>query len=606
VHLIGDLITGAGGNGVYASATDLTIADGVIEQSQNYGADIDTANYVSITANYIDHNGKSSAANYQSIQIKNSSHVSVCANHIQGSGEGLVSGFGNYTSHVFFDGPNDDISFCGNAYTADNLPINIGVTPQYVYDAGANATLTASGIYENPGTQAVGVFSPNTAAILPSIQTPHAPAGFISGLTLSNHPSSAQAVHIAPGEASDSTGSATMVLTHQCNVNLAASALGLNGLDAGTAGSVAPNTTYFFYLVANPGGGNPGCIASLSANGPAFTAASFAGTGFQTLATGATNTGYSTSTIFNVSPATGAGSGIAGAAPGSTVTATSGMSTVASSAISSFSNSATQTISGFTWSPGSGTMSWTGGSTIYLGMQIADDPTTGGSCLPNNTYVTNISGSGPYTLTLSANFPPMSTCHNSGTGSAYLSYGQQIVVGSGGVTGNSDLASLTINNGLYRLVGALYTDGSSDIVKFTQDGNTFYLNTPVEDITPTSCALSGSTASVCQLSVPCGAGATCASGQNIQVEAFGRIVGGTSSQVILNSFDQGTQKPDAFSAGAPGFMSQSSGADTGTPFRAYTSVASGTTPGSVRLRANLSGTSPTTAYEVTDGWVFKP
>jgi hypothetical protein len=141
------------------------------------------------------------------------------------------------------------------------------------------------------------------------------------------------------------------------------------------------------------------------------------------------------------------------------------------------------------------------------------------------------------------------------------------------------------------------------LVSFKQDNDTFYLNSSVEDIPATGCSISSASAQSCQLSVPCGRGAVCLGG-TVQVEALGRILGGSSTsppEVLLSSLDQSDQAPTQFTS-APGFTSQSSSADTGGVFRVFTSTASGATPGAVRVRA--ANTGGATVYEVTDGWVF--
>ncbi len=96
----------------------------------------------------------------------------------------------------------DSFSLCGNVYTANTGHTDVIYTPEYTYDTAlSGTTFTNSDISENAATQAVGVYSPNILPLLPQLKAPHVPAGFISGLTLSN--AGTQEVNIAPGEATD-------------------------------------------------------------------------------------------------------------------------------------------------------------------------------------------------------------------------------------------------------------------------------------------------------------------------------------------------------------------------------------------------------------------
>jgi hypothetical protein len=154
--------------------------------------------------------------------------------------------------------------------------------------------------------------------------------------------------------------------------------------------------------------------------------------------------------------------------------------------------------------------------------------------------------------------------------------------------------------GVYRMVGALYTDPSSNVVLFAQDGDTFYLKSSVQDF-PSSAtgacnAAIGAAAKICRLSVPCGLANTCGT-SGIKVEAFGRIVGGTSTnEILLSSEDQTDQAPTLFTAGPPGYVGTNTSPTSAFPFRVYTD-----TNGRIRVRALSSSTND---YEVTDGWVL--
>lgn len=166
---------------------------------------------------------------------------------------------------------------------------------------------------------------------------------------------------------------------------------------------------------------------------------------------------------------------------------------------------------------------------------------------------------------------------------------------SAGATNDRLNTAITFYTGLYRLIGALYTDGSQNVVHFTQDGDRFYLANSVNDISATGIGVVPQTFA---LSVPCGRSApTCLTpGPGLRVEAFGRMVGGPGD-VLLSSLDQGPQVPNAF-PGPPGYSTNSlfGAIKTGFPFRLYTNG-----NGQIRLQASSPGN---TAYEVTDGWIL--
>ncbi len=602
VRLIGDLNTGAGNRGVADYTNDMILADGVVEQANGVAVDLEGANYVSITSNYIDHNGKSlmtsSPAQPTNIFVNGGSHISICANHIQGGGNSAPTA-PIYSSQIYLEGQIDNLSTCGNVYTANTGHTDVTYTPQYVFDAAPagstsppQAILTNSSINESPETQAAGIYSPNAISLLPQLKAPHVAAAFISGFTLSNVGAGTAVVSIGPGEASDSSNTSSLVLTSPCTVDLGSS--GNNGLDTSM---VLPQRTYFYYVIANPGGGNPGCMASLSPHGPVFTASNFVTTGYQLVTTGsAVTTGNA---IFNVGS-------IAGAAIGNPVMLVKSGGTVAvNSTISSFSTISPITIGSklsLSWASGNNYLSYATGclpSGLVEGMAIIDTPTNSGpNCIANGTYIQTITS----TINLSQPVGCSSSLHDN---TASASVEQQINVPAT-PSSNTSGGALTIYSGVYRLVGALYTDASSHVVGFTQFNNTFYLTTPTKDI-PTSCTITSSSATSCALSVPCGLTAACASGNGVQVEAFGRIVGGVSANpILLSSLNTSPGSPTLFSATGPGYTTKDTAGQTSFPFRIYTdfNVASaGTSGGSVRVQTTASGGA--TVYEVTDGWVFQ-
>jgi hypothetical protein len=229
-------------------------------------------------------------------------------------------------------------------------------------------------------------------------------------------------------------------------------------------------------------------------------------------------------------------------------------------------------------------------------MAISDSTNwTGASCtpykaIPEKTYVIGVSAG---TVTISNN----ATATESGD-CISISGGNTITLGeNANATGPATTA--TAYTRLYRLIGALYTDPSANVVGFTQDGDTFYLSNSVTDIkttmpSPVCAGGIGVAPQSCELSVPCGRTlAPCAS-PGLKVEAFGRIVGG-SGDILLSSLDQSAQLPNAF-PGPPGYSVNSATAITSHPFRLYTDG-----NGNVRVQGS---TGENTVYEVTDGWVL--
>jgi len=400
------------------------------------------------------------------------------------------------------------------------------------------------------------------------------PQGAISGLTLSNATvPPGQGVNIAPGEASDSTQSVTLQLATQCLVNLADR--GAGGLDTGSA---AADTTYFYFLVGSASGGNTSCMASASQT-PSFM-----------------NTNYSVSvsgTVYNGVPWLYNLPSTAGILAGQTVSCsciTSG--TLTATSVGTVTSDVVGSNSG-----GAATFNISSGSLANVGVGMAVSDMTapaGGGCTPAGIISpgATISGTSGTTITVSG------TIRGSATNDCITISGGRAIGLSATPTATGG-ATATVYNGLYRLVGALYTDAASDVVGFVQDGDTFYLSSSVTDIQTGGpgflCAPNiGLGARSCPLSVPCGrTAATCAS-PGFQVAAFGRVVGGTGD-ILLSSLDQNEQPPNVF-PGPPGYTTYSATATTAAPFHTYTDG-----NGNVRVQAN---TGSNTVYEVTDGWVL--
>jgi hypothetical protein len=572
-RLIGDIITQAGDKGVVFGGRDLTLADGVVEQSGGIGLDLTGATYASVTGNFFDDNGKGPSGG-AAIEINGTSTVSICGNHISGNDE-----YSTKPAEIRFEGSNDGINLCGNTYAAESQTGDVTLKPDYVYDAAAGTVLTNSHLYETPTPHMRGIYSDNAAKVVAPLQVPRIVPNYLSGFTLSNDAS--KKINIAPGEAANSSASAIIQNALTCNVDLAAS--GASGLDSG---SVAGSTTYFYYSIAQAGGSMPGCIASTSPSRPSFRQSSSSDYAIFTKYRSVMGSPL----LYNVKSVAGivAGDEIKDDSyiPIGTVVASVGTVTV-NQVGSIASDQHTITVADT--------------SQIAYGMAISDAALFAGCSITaqpligDGTTILSVTSGTTFTITPNAS--------NTGTIS-----GDCMTVSGGNVIQMSNNAAATtpttgmlpsakVFTGAYRLLGALYTDSSSNVIGFAEEGDTFYLKTSVTDIqtgpTPFLCAGTiGTTAQSCALSVPCGRNAACASGT--KVEAFGRIVGGTNT-LLLSSLDQSDQAPAAFPT-APGYTAKNSAPQVSFPFRLHTD-----TGGQVRVRASGSAT---TVYEVTDGWVL--
>lgn len=588
VRLVGDIVTTSGGAGVVFGGRDLALADGIVEQSAGIGLDLSNATYASVTGNFFDDNGKGGSGG-AAIELNDSSTISICGNHISGNDEYPDP---TKTAEIRFAGSNDGIDLCGNVYAAETQTGDVTLKPSYVYDAADSTVVTNSRLYESPAPQAVGVYTAGAAKILAPLQVPRLVSTYFSGFTLSNDSSVAKKVNIAVGEAADSTNTAVIRNASTCGVDLGASN-GENGLDTGT---VAGNTTYFYYAIAQAGGSNPGvasanptCIASKNAARPSFVNTSGSDYAMFTHFYAPASSSY----LYNVKS-------VAGIVPGDEIQSSTYIQD--GTTVVSVGTRTINAVGGISTTAGTTTVTFTGtdNSQMAVGMPISDGVVFPGcsasanSAIPEGDTVATLVGTTGVTLTTAATANPTSDC---------------IIVSGGNVvqitpattstpTGNTQ-RSIKFFTGVYRLLGALYTDSSGNVVGFTQDGDTFYLKISVTDIetgtSPVICAGSfGTSPQACPLSVPCGrTAATCSPG--VKVEAIGRFVGG-NNMLFLSSLDQSDQGPTSF-PNAPGYTSKNPAPQVSFPFRLYTD-----TSGQVRVRASASSTS---AYEVTDGWVFK-
>ncbi len=595
VRLIGNIVAGAGRDGILFGATEGTIADGVIEESNNAGLHLMGASRMSVTGMHIQGNGTNvsgtatGGASTAGILIEQAHTISICGNHLEGNGGDFPN-----SSQIYFRQETgaviDNVILCGNAYEVQSQGSSLDVFPSYVYDADSQVALTNTHIYETAGRPVISVFSPNAQPLLSSLVVPQFTNNQISGLTLSNDTGTPDAkIDIAGGGGADSTNSTLIQIPSSgCVVDFTAS--GAGGIDTGSG---QPNATYFIFAIAPVAGTQtsapvtPPCIASRSLV-PAFTDTSFSNSGYQIAAVA----GFSPTDniVYNVSAINGAIAGdaiwdTAGGLPGGTT-------------IHGFSANATATVTVAVGLTGPlTTIPVVSVAGVKYGMAVVDGGMN--NCFPSNTVVTGISTS-PMQITVSA-----ATCSEP-AGTSINLYGAQQINLSQTPTASNGQANLRIAGGYYRLIGAVMTDSSSHLVGFTQDGDTFYLANSVEDIDTTICAPINSSAKLCGLSVPCGRTAACVGGQGVQVVALGRILGGAgaSSQMLLSSPDQSDQPPTRFVTAAPGYTTLNSTGDTAFPFRLHTDLnrSTVTSMGSVRVRVNY--TTGTLVYEVTDGWVF--
>ncbi|HEX4080943.1 MAG TPA: hypothetical protein VHX61_18930, partial [Rhizomicrobium sp.] len=557
------------GTGFYWSGDEMTLADGVIEESQGIGLFLNGAQKVSVSAMHIQGNGLGQNGGAGIAIEGNSSVISICGNHMEGNGGDIAN-----SAQIYFSGTLDSINFCGNTYLPQQLA-DVAFRPLYVYDAASGTTLTNFHLYDAPAPQASGqVYSPNATLILPQLQVPHAPLGQISGVVLSNDTTTATQVDITPGEASDSTNSVTIELPNGCTDNLDNPANpGPGGLETGT--TAAASTPYFYFAIASALGGNPNCIASTS------TVPNLKHAGYPLTPTGETQDGVAY--LYNLSSA-------AGLAPGQNIADNGYMSngtTISTlpTAVGTLTNQEPANLvveeSGTSVTLLSGTT-----ATIGTGMAVSDVfQFSGCTGTAQSKLAVNNGDWTVASVTSSTQFlivPPPGVPAVSATNDCITVSGGNAVALSTAATGTttSGPASFTIFGGLYRLIGALYTDSSANVVPFTQDGDTFYLDAPVADLD--GVAVTSSAKNYTLNSVPDG----------IPVEAFGRCVAGEMVHIFNPSLAPG--KPNSF-PNAPGYDTDSLAPQTSFPYRSYTNSS-----GQIAAQAYTSGTMDC----MTDGWML--
>lgn len=572
-RIIGDVISDAGTTGIALNAVEGTIADGVVEESTRAGIDLTGASRVSVVGMHIEANGhgtNAGAGSGAAIVISGSKTISVCGNHLEGNGGDAYDPAASiYSSQIYFSGTSDNIDFCANVYEPQNEGLaDVALRPLYVYDAAPGTVLTNTHLHESPAPQASGqVYSPNAAMILPQLQVPHVPLNEINGLALANDATTpATQVDVQPGEGSDSTNSVTIQLPSACPDNLVNS--GQQGLDTG---SITASTTYFFFAISSASGGYPSCIASTSTT-PSFV--NTTGTGMLPSPYLQTYSGLTFAGVpylYNLPTAAGVLLG----QPVQCSCITSGTATVTSAG--TVTTYATAPVN-----PGATTIAFSGSLPADIAPSMAISDSGNGSntaCMPGALIQ-----SGTVITTINSMTNTIGISPGTGSGTAVpndcLTVSGGYAVGLSTAPSSTGTATATIYNGLYRLVGALYTDATSDVVEFAQDGDTFYLDQSKPDI---NMAPVLTTAIRYNLnSIPLG----------IVVEAMGRCVASQKVHIFNPSLAPGI--PNSFPL-PPGFDTDALAPDTAFPYRTYTNASR-----QISAQAGASGTMDC----MTDGWVL--
>lgn len=544
------------GTGLYWGGDDLTLADGVIEESNGIGLDLETAQKISVSGMHFQGNGQSEYGG-PAIQINGSHEISICGNHMEGNGGAAIP-----SAHFYFSGALDNVNICGNTYLAQSLA-NAVFQPSYVYDAAPGTTVTNFHLYDSPAPQASGqIYTLNAGLILPQLQIPAVPQKHIAGLTLSNDGSVANQIDISSGEATDSTNSVNIALPQGCSVN--PTVVGQGGLDV--TGGLAANSTYYYFAIGSASGGNASCIASTN------LIPSFANAAYPLIPQGETQAGVPY--IYNLTT-------IAGLAPNQLINNNSYMAN----------GTTTGPVGTFTlqqagsFGTSVNTIQFTNVTNMGKDMQISDRlPISGSSCAPagvipvNPAYDTIASvNSTMNQVTLNENItgsPPSNDCITISSGNAVM------ISGNASHTTNSGPQPFTIWGGVYRLIGALYTGPTANVVGFYQDGDTFYLDVPKMDIN--LAAVAPTTLYYPLSSIPSG----------IAVEALGRCTATVKVHVFRTLLTPGV--PAAFPL-QPGFDTETNSPDTAFPYRIYTDT---------MRRISAQGSSSGTMDCATDGWVF--
>jgi hypothetical protein len=396
-------------------------------------------------------------------------------------------------------------------------------------------------------------------------------------------------VDIAAGEAADSTG--TTILRNPSGCTITLSNGGAGGLDTGP-GMEGPSTTYFLFLIAGSGGANPACMASTSLV-PTFLNT---GTTYTLAQNGNVTSG--SPYVFNVGgPFPGGSSSLLFSNPVAAMSMGDVISIGATSQAISSLRSFQTTFTGDTAMSSKVIQNISALNGVVVNMLIGDPPgattpigsSTGGTTVLNIcTSPTSCTAAGTGCTPTGAYCILMSSQANANaTGASIAASGNYTITLPTNYSGaTATTTPLTVYHGLYRLIGALNTDPTTTLLSFTQQGKTFYLAQPVNDVNTT---LSSGTTSITLASLPAG----------ISVKAFGRCIGGNSALPAHHVIIYSPQQPAIATASAfptqPGFDTSSTATTTAFPFSAYTDS-------SQSLRAAADGSA--TLQCMTDGWVL--
>jgi hypothetical protein len=602
-----NVISGVQGDGIHLANAQSIVEGNVIEQNVGNGLSCVNGNQIGIEDNWFDNNGKSTTMPYgQNLLINGCQAVSVAGNQFHRSNPGGEIGplpAPSDTAHVLFEGLNDSIAMAGNSYYVGSDTANVAIRPDYDVEFATPAApgspptvVTNFSFADAPTPQNKGVFGPNALAALGPLPTA-APENFLTGYVASNSGSSAT-LSIGGGSAMDSSNSMLINLPSGCSVNL-----GTNGAGGLDSGSVAPSTQYNFFAFGQGSyGSSPACIATLGTN--PVTAPSFVKAFPPPNVCNGTPPAYAVALTANVTPnsnvlvsaaSLNGSSGLnplAGLAVGDAVADCVNNSYITTGSTISSLSSIYVSFMGTTTAHSPCVTSLSSIANLYVGEKIGN--TAGGHAVGKETTIIAInsgtvcSGSTPPYLQMSQ------SAANPVTGATLAASTNATIILNNNTSATACSPNpacqerIYIYNDRYRMLAALYTNSSSGVEAFAQDGDTFYLAKPANDIN----ASIGSSVpiAVALNSVPVG----------ISVEAFGRCVGGGSTathHIILYSPTLAPGTPTTFPT-VPGFDVASLTANVAFPFRAYTNT-------SQTLDAFAdAGAGSTTLQCMTDGWVW--
>lgn len=593
-----NVISGTAINGIQIGGSQVLINDNVIEQSGGSGVYCNGAIQVGIVGNYLDNNGKGTPQNKGGSNVRGNGcqALSISGNQFHRSDPyDEANESSPSTAQVHFDGANDGVSMAGNVYFVGNNSSAPQMRPDYILELGTSASITNFSFADSPTPQititapGAGVFGPNALAALGPFIPPTAQQNYFSGLSTS---ASGQTFSIQPGIAADSLGLQLLYLPSivqnpVCTVNLGTS--GLKGLDVPT---VASNTQYNVFVVAQGGyASSASCIASAS------TSPNFAATlNDTTPAYYAQVFGYPVQGqlyIVNVAPCNSASvcssfNPFGGISVGDTITDFTNPSSIPSNTTITALSSLNDTLSNVSVNSTMYVKLPPGWPNTYplVGQMIGGGPGAAG-VIPEYTQVSSVNLTSGMCGTLSY---PCFVMTNAATTTGVVT-----LVASGAFTiqmSNNAQASSTYGspdsiyvwNDRYRLVASLLTDANSNVTPYVRHGDTFYFNLPIP-FTTTVGYISPTPITLAAL-------------PTVPVEAFGRCV--ASARVHIFNTGVSPEQPQNFPV-TPGYdtqrLNQVNGVpNTSFPFRVYTDSQR-------RIYPQANGASATLDC-MLDGWVL--